>query len=314
LENKRSLNKKISVIIPTYQAAKFLPSLIKDIQNQTINITEILVIDSSSTDDSLKIARQLGVRTLVVPKKEFNHGLTRTIAAQQSIGDIIVFLTQDVRIRDKKALEILISYIRDDIVLAYGRQVAPPNFDKLPALHRLFNYGKETKIFSYNDRYIFGIKTAFASNSFAAYKREALEEIGWFPKLPASEDIYAAASFLKRGYRIAYVAEACVWHAHKFHVLRELKRYYNIGKFFAQEAWILNEFGIAENEGRKYLTFALKHLYSYPHLLIVFFIQSFIRYFGYRLGLNLEKILSQKSFNNDLLNRAYSKTIKRNLM
>ncbi len=280
--------RKVSVIVPTFNARQELSALWASLNEQSLAPAEVLVVDSSSTDGTAELARKLGARVIVIPREEFNHGLTRTLAGKAASGPILVYLTQDARLAHPEALERLVSYLRrDGIAMAYGRQIAPPGFNPLAALHRLFNYTERSYVFSYEDRHRFGLRTVFASNSFAAYRREALERIGWFPALPALEDVHAAARFLKLGYRVAYVAEAQVFHAHAFSLKEEFRRYLTIGRFYANESWILEEFGRVEGEGRRYLLFALRHLRGYPHLLPGFFLQSLARYLGYRLGLLL---------------------------
>ena len=280
--------KQISLIVPTLNASKNLPALFESLSAQTLPPLEILVVDSSSSDGTADLARKLGARVMSIPREDFNHGLTRTLAGKAARGDILVYLTQDARPAHPEALENLVSYLgQEKVAMAYGRQIAPPNVGPLATLHRLFNYADRSYIFSYEDRHRFGLRTVFASNSFAAYHRQALEQIGWFPALPASEDVYAAARFLKMGYRVAYVAEARVFHAHALSLKEEFRRYLAIGRFYAAEPWILEEFGQVEGEGRRYLFFALRHLRRHPHLLPAFFLRSLVRYLGYRLGLLL---------------------------
>lgn len=48
----------ISVIIPTLNAEKNISSLILDLQSQTLIPKEIIIIDSSSTDNTVKIAKE----------------------------------------------------------------------------------------------------------------------------------------------------------------------------------------------------------------------------------------------------------------
>jgi hypothetical protein len=57
---------------------------------------DILVIDSSSSDKTVDIAKQHSVQTVIIPKEEFDHGGTRSLAGKtRSVGDILVYLTQD---------------------------------------------------------------------------------------------------------------------------------------------------------------------------------------------------------------------------
>jgi len=278
----------VSVIIPTYQARRELPGLWATLRQQSLQPQEVLVVDSSSPDGTAELASQLGARVLVIPKEEFNHGLTRTLAGRQARGQVLVYLTQDARLARPDSLARLVSALRGErVAMAYGRQLAPAGMGTLSAMHRLFNYHHRSYVFSYQDRQRFGLRTVFASNSFAAYRRRVLEQIGWFPDLPALEDVHAAARLLRAGYRIAYVAEALVFHAHPFSLKREFQRYLTIGRFYATQRWILEEFGLVEGEGRRYLLFALKHLARKPHLLGLFFLQAGVRYLAYRLGLLL---------------------------
>lgn len=85
----------ISIIIPTYNASKYLPDLLKKISAQTVQYDEIIVIDSSSTDNTIDIAKSYGAEIIVIPKEQFDHALTRNTAAAKAKGNILVFFTQD---------------------------------------------------------------------------------------------------------------------------------------------------------------------------------------------------------------------------
>ena len=50
---------KVSVIIPVYNAEKYLNTCISSIANQTMNDIEILAINDGSTDNSLKVLEEL---------------------------------------------------------------------------------------------------------------------------------------------------------------------------------------------------------------------------------------------------------------
>ena len=63
---------KISVIIPIYNAAKYLPKCIDSILNQTYKNLEIILVDDGSTDESGKISDQYSYKDnrVVVIHKE----------------------------------------------------------------------------------------------------------------------------------------------------------------------------------------------------------------------------------------------------
>ena len=70
--------------------------------------------------------------------------------------------------------------------LFYGRQLPYENASLFASHLREFNYGTKSYIRTYDDREKYGIKTAFLSDSFAAYRRSALESIDWFKRLSHS--------------------------------------------------------------------------------------------------------------------------------
>jgi rhamnosyltransferase len=134
---------------------------------------------------------------------------------------------------------------------------------------------------------MYGVKTAFCSNSFAAYKRSSLENVGWFKdKLLMGEDLSVCARMLMKGYRVGYVADAVVYHSHNYTVAQEFKRYFDLGVFFEKERWLLDEFGRPEGEGIKFVRSEFSFLRSHGllHLLPISLMRSAAKLIGYRLG------------------------------
>jgi rhamnosyltransferase len=172
---------KISIIIPTYNAEKYLKKLLDKIQTQSIKDYELIIIDSSSTDNTVNIAKEYTDNTIIIPKSEFDHGGTRAKAAKLATGDILIYLTQDAIPADNYTLENIIKVFKNDKVgVAYGRQLNYKNINVFGKHLREFNYGKSSYVRSKKDIAKFGIKTAFLSDSFAAYRKTSLQNIGWF--------------------------------------------------------------------------------------------------------------------------------------
>ena len=280
----------VSVVIPTYNASQYLDVQLRALRAQTVKDLDILVIDSSSSDETVDIAKQHAIQTVIIPKEEFDHGGTRTLAGKtRSVGDILVYLTQDALPCDDRAIEILIQPLLADKIcgVAFGRQT--PYQDATPfAQHlRLFNYPPQSYIRTYADRTALGIRAAFCSNSFAAYRRDVLEEVGWFAEnLLLAEDIHVCARMLMKGYTTRYVAEAAVYHSHNYTVAQEFKRYFDLGVFFEKERWLLDEFGRPEGEGIKFVRSELSYLRSHGllNLLPISLMRTAAKLIGYRLG------------------------------
>ena len=278
---------KISVIIPTYNAEDYLPSLLSKLQEQTVSF-ELIIIDSSSADKTVEIAKQYTKHVIIIPSGEFDHGGTRTKAAKTASGDVIVFLTQDALPCDTDTLETILKMFNDPSVgAAYGRQI-PYEESSLFGKHlRYFNYPDISYIRTMEDKDKYGIKTAFLSDSFAAYRRAVLENIGWFKDgLIVGEDTYAGAKILLADFALAYCAEAKVYHSHSYTILEEFRRYFDIGVFHQTESWIPELFGKAEGEGGKYVKSEFHYLLQRREYLCIpeFFIRNGMKYLGYKLG------------------------------
>ncbi len=283
--------KSLSVIIPYKDAPQHLKRLLEALKKQTLLPEQILIVDSSKKDTGLELARKAGAEHLAIDPKSFNHGLTRTLAAQRAKGEILVFLTQDAFPAHRRALEALVNSLTGKVAAAYGRQVALPEHGLLAFLHRLFNYPPRSYVVSAADIPHLGLRAAFFSNSFSAYSKAVLEEIGWFPEVPALEDQYAAAKLLLAGYQIAYNAKAVVFHGHRFKLGEEFRRFVASGRFYAQNPWIFTQFGRPEGEGKRYLLFMIRELRKRGafKLFPYFLVQQLVRLCGYRWGLWKER-------------------------
>jgi rhamnosyltransferase len=97
----------ISVIIPTRNAEEHIHGLLTSLKGQSVSC-EVIVIDSSSSDCTIRIADSFNVKTKIIIKRSFDHGGTRNLAVTKATGDIIVFLTQDAMPADRYFLEQLI--------------------------------------------------------------------------------------------------------------------------------------------------------------------------------------------------------------
>jgi rhamnosyltransferase len=282
-----------SIIIPTLNAEDHIHELLASLKRQTVS-SEIIAIDSSSSDNTVKIADSCGAKTLTIKREAFDHGGTRTLAGKGAQGDILIYLTQDAMPYNNYSIENLIKPFEDkQIGAAYGRQLPSPDTSLFGAHNRLFNYPASSCVKSYGDREKYKIRTPFLSNAFGAYRKSALEEIGGFKEnLISTEDTYAGAKLLSAGYEIAYVSDAMVYHSHSYTVFEEFRRYFDIGVFHKKEKWISEEFGGAGTEGMRYIRSELAFLLNNRkcHLLPEFVIRNVLKYLGFNIGKNYEKI------------------------
>jgi rhamnosyltransferase len=127
---------KISVIIPVKNGAATLEHCLQSIADQTIATnTEIIILNSMSTDNSMEIADRFNARIIEVPERTFNHGLTRNTGVQHASGELIYLTVQDSWIGSKEMLEKMASHFEDATVMGVmGHQAIPHEKDKNPFL------------------------------------------------------------------------------------------------------------------------------------------------------------------------------------
>lgn len=287
---------KISLFIPTYNAQNSCG----DIFMQTLqiikaaNLHRVLVIDSSSTDNTIEVVKSFAFECKVILKNEFDHGKTRELALEiLSDSDIIVYLTQDVLLSDVTAISRLINPLLADGEIAgcYARQLPHANADLFARHLRRFNYPQDAYIRSYDDRYIFGMGCVFSSNSFAAYRVDAIKHIGGFPRhIIFGEDVYLFARLLQQNYKVAYVADAVCYHSHNYTIIEDFRRYFDIGVFHRSENWILQDFGHLSKQGVKFLISEIKYLAKTPWLWPKSVCKLGAKYIGYKIGYHYDTI------------------------
>lgn len=247
----------------------------------------LYVVDSSSDDQTAELARAAGARVKVIDRATFEHGRTRDQMLAEIPSDIVVFMTQDALLSDSESFAALIQVFDDPKVgAAYGRQLPHEDATPVAAHARLFNYPPRSHLVSTKDIPALGIKAAFLSNSFSAYRRDALMAVGGFPwGTILSEDMIAGARLLESGWSLAYCAEARVQHSHNYSLKQEAQRYFDIGVLHAREYWLLERLGQPEKEGVRFVRSEVSYLTSRaPWRLPEAALRTLLKYIGYRLG------------------------------
>jgi rhamnosyltransferase len=219
------------------------------------------VVDSSSDDGTAEEAERLGAETLVIPRREFNHGATRELARRSLGTDIVVMVSADAYARDVDALGKLVAPVASgEVAVSYGRQIARPGAGTFEVFLRTFNYPPESNVRRVEDAPKYGAALSFCSDVFAAWKQEDLDEIGGFRPTLFHEDAIAAALLLKAGHRIAYVADAVVEHSHSYNLAGDFRRYFDAGYARTKYAQELSFSGTHAALGARYARSLLAEL------------------------------------------------------
>ncbi len=114
---------KINVIIPAYNEADSIASVINDIPSI---VDEIIVVSNDSTDDTEVNAKNAGATVLIENKKGYGYACLKGmqyISQKSEKPDIIVFLDGDYSDYPKELTKIVAPIIKDDIDFVIGARL-----------------------------------------------------------------------------------------------------------------------------------------------------------------------------------------------
>ena len=104
-----------------------------------------------------------------------------------------------------------------------------------------------------------------------------------------------AAKAILQDYSVYYSATAEVYHSHPFNLAQTFKRYFNIGRFFADNRWLLKQAGLKRYAGGMIKagvkTFWGKRM---PHYIVALLIEFTIKAFACKLGWYYQLLFHKK--------------------
>ena len=119
-------NNFISIIIPTFNEGKRLPSCLDSILhlNYLHENFEVIVIDNGSTDGTLEVAEKSGV--LVLVDKNKNVSGLRNLGARKAKGDILAFVDADCTVSEDWLGRASPYFVKEDVA-AWGSPPSVPS-------------------------------------------------------------------------------------------------------------------------------------------------------------------------------------------
>ena len=240
----------IDIICPLYNAEKDIENLHKSLLKQkNVQINEVKYVLTESKDDSEEKLRKLNINYKKIKKEEFSHSLTREKEAFESKANILVFITQDVKIvRDDWLYNLTKDIANGKVDACYSRQICTNN--TIEKYTRECNYPENSKVVSKDDIEKLGLKTFFFSDASSAIKRVTFVKLNGYDNknLVISEDMYIAYKLITNGYKIKYCADSEVVHSHVFTLKQYYDRYKDTGKFFKENNY-LNKYKVNQAGG-----------------------------------------------------------------
>lgn len=283
---------KISIIILTKNAGEKLKTVLDGIFSQTIKFMEVLIIDSTSDDNTIKIAEKYPVRIIKINAEEFGHGKTRNFGANLARGSHVVFLTQDAIPENENWLKELTNPFKDpDVVGVYGRQIPRQNENVIDKFFYLSLYSNKNIVWRYSKS--LGIDTVFSDVN-SAIKKNILLENPFDNEIIVSEDHEWAHRVLKKGYAITYNPKATVVHSHSYDLKSLFKRHFDVGVSYKKIKTNSSIFHLIK-KGVSVHFYELRYIVKngYFYLVPYCILKDFIKFIAIIAGKN-EKLLPKK--------------------
>jgi glycosyltransferase involved in cell wall biosynthesis len=187
---------RVSVIIPTHNEAQAIERVLADLPTDVT--TEVIVVDSNSTDGTPEIAARMGARVLQEPRRGYGRACLTGLAAADS-PDVVVFLDGDYSDRPSELPILLAPIIEGRADITLGARIHERNSAEALPWHQTFG----NRLAAFLIRILYGLKITdlgpFRAARANALRSLALEETtyGW-----AVEMILKGA---QAGYRVVEV-------------------------------------------------------------------------------------------------------------
>jgi rhamnosyltransferase len=196
-----------SIVVRTYNEGRHIGRLLEGVSRQTLQDTEVIVVDSGSTDNTLDAALSHRVKVVRILPQDFTFGysLNRGIAAASA--DLIVIASAHVYPVYPDWLERLLApFANEEVGLTYGRQSgdARTKFAEGQVFERWFPTQSQSRQYH-----------PFCNNANAAIRRKLWQQHHYDETLPGLEDLAWASRIISHGHVVSYVAEAEVVHVHE---------------------------------------------------------------------------------------------------
>ena len=216
---------------------------------------EVILIDSGSNDQTLKIAGRYPVQLYRIAAESFHHARTRNLAAELAQGEFLVYLAADALPCSPGWLRVLLRNFDDSSVGAvYGRHMPRPeaSIERRGVLHTM--YGDTRTVKSAACKADLGYRYYHFSTVNCAIRKEVWQQTRFPQDLNVCEDVAIAARILDGGWKIVYEPEAAVYHTHDFSSLRLFRRYFDLGVVYRRlNIWDRNNKAMLRRDGLRSL-------------------------------------------------------------
>lgn len=276
----------VSIIIPTKNAGSRFDLVLKGICASRVAFDyEIIVVDSGSSDETLRLIDKYPARLIAIMPSTFSHGGSRNIGADNAQGEILVYLSQDAVPYNEEWLANLTAGFGDpDVAGVFGRQVPNEGASPIEKFFLRYVYPDYMIVKDSVNPDNCSLQDIFFSNVLSAIRKSEWKGNKFKEGIIMSEDQAWAKDMLIKHKKILYEPTAVVCHSHNYTVRRLIMRNFDSGLSLKD---IVNA-PLKRNllyEAR-YIKSATSHFFKnklYGYLLIFLFYE-FFRLLGFYVG------------------------------
>jgi glycosyltransferase involved in cell wall biosynthesis len=197
----------VSLVIPVRNEEESLPALLNSIRRQTHRPAEVILVDGGSTDQTVKVAREMATaddNLRVIETTGATPGRGRNIGIEAARYEWVALTDAGIRL-EPEWLENLVAEARadKDVKVVYGNYEAVNEsfFERCAALAYL-----PPKVDRGEQRFVRG---PFIASSLL--RREVWEAVGGFPDLRAAEDLFFMEHIKRLNFKTSWTPRATVW-------------------------------------------------------------------------------------------------------
>ena len=190
--------RKVSIIIPCFNAERFVGDAIRSALAQTYPSKEIIVIDDGSTDGSLKIIQSFGNAVRWESTKNRGGSAARNRGLQLASGSLIQFLDADDRLLPTKLEKQVEPLAQSSAAMTFTPPL--PLGDEKPVI--------QFKPYPGGDLVIYLLRGGGPGTSGVLHRRECLEAVGGFREdLPCAQEFDLHLRLACQNFRFLYMEE-----------------------------------------------------------------------------------------------------------
>ncbi len=214
-----NFNKKISIIIPSFNSQNHIKLCLSALNNQSTDISyEIIVVDCTENNPIENLCENYKKVKLLHEKERFSPGIGRNIGAKSAVGELLVFLDSDI-ILDKNALKNIWQNYENALMVFSGA------LELTTELNQHFPTIIEHAFFLHEAQKSRQKKERKNLNSaILIIQKEIFDRFKGFKNIPRMQDAELTERLKKSGIKMFFIPEIFGQHNHKTSLVKALKK------------------------------------------------------------------------------------------